>query len=242
MLNTQASRYLLPEWPAAKNIHAVVTTRQCGNLATHVNDDPVLVSANRERLRLALALPQEPAWLEQVHGIAAINLDCANPATVGDASYTQSPGVICAMLTADCLPIFLASRHANEVAAIHAGWRGLLAGVIDATITPLTTPAADLLAWMGPAIGPDHFEVGIEVREKFITRHADYASGFRQVNGSWFADIYRLATINLQHCGITAIYGGGLCTVCETEHFYSYRRENGVTGRMASLIWMEPGS
>jgi len=238
MLSEKINSYLIPEWPAPAQVRAVVTTRQCGNLAMHVNDDPVIVAANRQRLQEDLNLPQQPLWVEQVHGVDAVNLDSANPATVGDAVYTQRTRQVCAILTADCLPIFITSRDGRKIAVVHAGWRGLAAGVIDVTVRALQIPAADLLVWLGPAIGPDHFEVGLEVREKFIARHADYAAGFQPINAThWLADLYQLATVNLGHCGITAVYGGGLCTFCDHQRFFSYRREHGKAGRMASLIW-----
>lgn len=238
MLITTPSSFIIPKWPAAKNIRAVVTTRQFGNLATHVEDEPALVKKNRERLRQDLLLPAEPVWLEQTHGVNIVNLDTANPDNAGDGAYTQSAQSICVILTADCLPIFLASREGHEVAAVHAGWKGLLAGIIDASILPFKTAAPDLLAWLGPAIGPDHFEVGVEVRDQFIARHIDYAAGFqRGLNGNWYADLYQLAKINFRHCGVTAVYGGDFCTYCDAQRFYSYRREKSQAGRMASLIW-----
>ena len=239
MIMVKTSHFLIPEWPAPAKVRAAVTTRYSGNLAMHVQDDPAAVAANRQRLSRELALPQTPVWLEQVHGVNAVNLD--NLASfIGDAAYTQSPQKICAILTADCLPLFLTSRSGDKIAAVHAGWRGLLAGVINAAILALQAPVTDLLVWLGPAIGPDHFIVGSEVREKFISRHPDYAAGFCQAeNGRWLADIYRLAKINLSHCQapMQNVYGGGLCTFCDRDRFYSYRRDQGTTGRMASLIW-----
>lgn len=241
-MTTHSKRYLIPDWPAPAAVHALVTTRDCGNLAMHVNDDPAAVIANRQQLQQDLALSQPPLWIEQVHGVNAINLDCLASTLEGDAAYTQTPQRICAVLTADCLPLLITSRDGLHIAAVHAGWRGLLAGVIDSTVRALPVSAADLLVWLGPAIGPDHFEVGAEVRDQFITRHADYAAGFfLGENGKWFADIYQLAKINLRHLAVEEdqVYGGGLCTYCDAERFYSYRRDNGVTGRMASLIWLE---
>lgn len=240
MVTTKTSRYVVPEWPAPAHVRAIVTTRQCGNLAMHVDDDPAVVAANRQRLCQDLALSHEPAWLEQTHSTEAINLDCAQSALIGDAAYTSTAQKICAILTADCLPLLVTNRQGTQIAAIHAGWRGLVGGVIDATMGALKIPEADCLVWLGPAIGPDHFEVGPEVREQFIARHADYASGFTPgKNSKWLADMYQLAKINLRHLGIHKVYGGGLCTYCDDQRFYSYRRENGVTGRMASLIWLE---
>lgn len=232
--------YIVPEWPAPQHVHAVVTTRQHGNLATHVNDNPATVLANREKLRQDLALPEEPLWLEQVHGVAVMNLDYPVTHRTADASYAATPGKVCAVLTADCLPVLLTNQAGTEVSAVHAGWKGLLAGVIDAAATTFKAPADQLLVWLGPAIGPDHFEVGEEVRQQYIARHPDYAAGFKLGNnGRWFGDLYLLAIINLRHLGITAVYGGGLCTYCDATRFYSFRRDANHSGRMASLIWME---
>jgi polyphenol oxidase len=235
------SDYIIPVWPAPATVRAVVTTRLAGNLAMHVNDDPAIVRANRRQLRENLALSEEPVWIEQVHGTEVIDIDKPPTTLIGDAALTESSQKVCAILTADCLPIFLADKDGRKVAAIHAGWRGLLGGVIDAAISALKLPPSALWVWLGPAIGPDHFEVGPEVREQFAARHSDYAAGFSSKNnGRWLADIYQLAKINLRHTGVSSqqIYGGGLCTVCDSERFFSYRRDQGVSGRMASLIWI----
>lgn len=237
MVTTKTSCYVFPEWPAPAHVHAVVTTRQCGNLALHVNDDPAVVMANRQRLRQNLALPHEPVWLDQVHSADTINVDCAQTNLQGDAAYSETAQKVCAILTADCLPLLVTNRQGSKIAAIHAGWRGLVGGVIDATLRALKIPGADCLVWLGPAIGPDHFEVGAEVREQFIIRNPDYAAAFKAIkHDKWLADIYHLAKINLRQLGINQVFGGGLCTYCNPQ-FYSYRREHGVAGRMASLIW-----
>jgi purine-nucleoside/S-methyl-5'-thioadenosine phosphorylase / adenosine deaminase len=234
--------YLIPEWPAPAHVRAVVTTCYSGNLATYVNDDPKIVSANRQRLQQELALPQAPVWLEQVHGVHVANLDEETAPTPADASYTQTAGRVCAILTGDCLPLLITSHRGDKVAAVHAGWRGLAAGVIDAAIGALQTPGSELLVWLGPAIGPDHFKVGDEVRDLFAARHPDYAKGFvRGGHSQWQADLYQLATLNLQHLGIPNVYGGGWCTYCDVGRFYSYRREKDQAGRMASLIWKSSG-
>ncbi len=229
--------YLIPEWPVNSNVHAAVTTRQFGDLAK-----PAQQPSTLKRLQSELNLPNDPFWLEQVHGTHVINLDQSSMKNVGDASYVSSPTATCVVLTADCLPIFIASRNGKEIAAVHAGWKGLVAGVIDQTLLHFKSVTQDLIVWLGPAIGPDHFEVGPEVREQFISRHPQYAEGFYIRNGSWYGDLYHLAKINLKHCEVTAIYGGGFCTYCDSNRFYSFRREKTAAGRMASLIWITNGN
>ena len=196
-----------------------------------------------------LALPSEPAWLEQIHSNRAVKAVKTASLQQADASYTNESGVVCAVMTADCLPLLVCSMDGTQVAAIHAGWRGLLAGVIGNTvmamqITPKTPryksgATEDLLVWLGPAIGPDCFEVGAEVRDAFLEKSAEFSSAFKeQSNDKWLADIYQLARIELATLGIATVYGGTHCTVTEHERFYSYRRET-QTGRMATLIWRE---
>ncbi len=239
--------YLIPNWPAPKMIRALTTTRQQGhsqapfdafNLATYVDDDPEAVASNVSELIDELDLPESPTWLHQVHGTNVVRIeDCKNTPDA-DAGFTKKPHKICAVLTADCLPLLLCNQDGTEVAAIHAGWKGLLAGVIDAGINALDTPPDDLLVWMGPALCPEHFEVGNEVRADFINKHPDNNLGFIRQQGRWHLDFYRLAIMNLHRCGITHIYGGDHCTFTEDKQFFSYRRDNGVTGRMASLIYI----
>jgi len=234
---------ILPDWPAPANVRACTTTRQGGvsvgayaslNLGDHVGDDPAHVTENRARLRRVLALPAEPLWLTQVHGIAVAE----GQGGCADASVAFAPGTVCTVMTADCLPLLLCDRAGTAVAAVHAGWRGLLAGVIEAAVARLDVPAADLLAWLGPAIGPQSFEVGDEVRTAFMAEDAAASVAFRPTpGGRWLADIYALARLRLVRCGVTAVYGGALCTFSDAARFYSYRRD-GVTGRMASLIWL----
>jgi YfiH family protein len=212
---------IIPHWPVLKNVHAMTTTRHMGDIAE-------------------LCLPEIPRLLHQIHGNHPIGLD--NPTLKemdGDACFSQVARRICAVLTADCLPILLCHRNGDRIAAIHAGWRGLLAGIIDNTIKALACDAQDLLAWLGPAIGPDHFEVNEMIRQDYVNRHPDFAAGFFLSEKHWFGDLYQLAKINLQQCGVSAIYGGGLCTYCDSNRFYSYRRDKGITGRMVSLIWFE---
>lgn len=240
-------KFIYPEWPAPANVHAVVTTRIGGisknpyntfNLATHVGDDPQTVAANRTNLREALKLPAEPLWLRQVHGVTVVDAACTKSEMEADGVYATRPGAVCAVLTADCLPVLLCDRQGTKVAALHAGWRGLAGGVIEAGVKALNVSASELLAWLGPAIGPEAFEVGEEVRDAFMAHDSAANAAFRpQGNGKYLADIYRLARRRLAALGVTAVYGGGLCTVHDRARFYSYRRD-GVTGRMATLIWL----
>src|SRR5512139_348510 len=235
---------ILPDWPAPANVRSLMTTRTGGvsrapwaslNLGDHVGDDPAHVAANRARLRQQL--PAEPGWLRQVHSARVVELgDEPNPEA--DASFTCQAGQVCAVLTADCLPVLFCDRAGSVVAAAHAGWRGLADGVLEATVAAMQVPPGEILAWMGAAIGPQAFEVGGEVRAAFAGRHAAAAAFVPQPTpGKWLADIYQLARIRLGHAGVQAVYGGGRCTFSEAESFYSYRRD-GVTGRMASLVWL----
>jgi len=239
--------FIFPDWPAPANVRAAVTTRVGGvsrmpydtfNLAMHVGDDPQAVKANRSHLRTALKLPAEPGWLKQVHGIHVVDAaDVANEPEA-DGSYATQAGTVCAVLTADCLPVLLCDRDGTRVAALHAGWRGLAGGVIEAGVRALAGPRGSLIAWLGPAIGPEAFEVGKEVRSAFVEQEGAAVTAFRdQGNGKYLADLYLLARQRLEKLGITAIYGGGYCTVKDRDRFFSYRRD-GATGRLASLIWL----
>jgi YfiH family protein len=236
----------VPDWPAPAGVGSLQTTRRGGvsrapyasfNLAGHVGDDACALAANRARL--AACLPAAPVWLEQVHGSAVLDLDAAPTGKVpADAAVSRRPGVVCAVLTADCLPVLFCDRKASAVGAAHAGWRGLLDGILENTVAALGVPATDLLAWLGPAIGPAAFEVGPEVRAAFLGRDPQAGRHFRPgAPGKFFADLYGLARQRLEGCGVKAIYGGTFCTYADTGRFYSYRRE-GCTGRMASLIWL----
>ncbi len=236
--------WLTPDWPAPANIHAATTLRTGGvsrgayasfNLATHVGDDLDCVSENRLRLKDGLALPAEPVWLEQTHSNLVINAGQTTTLQQADASYSNVAGVVCAVLTADCLPVLICSTDGKTCAAIHAGWKGLLAGIISNTVATLST--TEVLVWLGPAIGAACFEVGLDVREAFVAKSAAFSSAFTQTNNNkYLADIYQLARIELAALGINAVYGGDFCTVTEQERFYSYRRDT-QTGRMATLIW-----
>lgn len=236
---------LFPEWPAPAHVRAVQTTRRGGispdpwdsfNLGDHVGDDPGRVAANRAELRGAL--PAEPRWLQQVHGVHTVDAAQAADRPTADASFARQVGTVCAVMTADCLPVLFCDRAGTVVAAAHAGWRGLQAGVLEATIAAMAVPAGEILAWLGPAIGPAAFEVGDEVRAAFVANDPDAAEAFKpHAPGKWLADIYRLARQRLLAAGVASISGGNWCTVSDPERFFSYRRD-GVTGRMASLIWL----
>ncbi len=236
--------WLTPDWPVPANIHAATTLRTGGvsygayaslNPAMHVGDDVDLVKQNRQLIKELLDLPGEPVWLEQIHSNRAVPAVKTESLQQADASYTAEAGVVCAVMTADCLPLLVCAADGSQVAAIHAGWRGLLAGVVANTLSAMQDN--ELLVWLGPAIGPDCFEVGTEVRDAFVQKSAAFITAFKQQShGKWLADIYQLARIELATLGIDKVYGGGFCTVTEQERFYSYRRDK-QTGRMATLIW-----
>ncbi len=247
---------LRPDWPAPAHVHALVTTRLGGcsqapydslNLGDHVEDDLAAVTANRALLEQALqqlAPAQAPQWLKQVHGVRVVTPP-AEPTQRrvwipdADAATTSEAGVPITVMTADCLPAFFTDRAGSRVAVAHAGWRGLCDGVLEATAAEFARPE-DVLVWLGPAIGPEAFEVGSEVRAEFIARDAAAEAAFRPVVGKpghWLGDLYLLARQRLQRVGITSVHGGGRCTFSEPELFYSFRRD-GRTGRMASVIWI----
>lgn len=242
-----AHSYLSAQWPAAKHVHTLISTRQGGvslppfdqfNLSQHVGDDPIHVAANRAQLQSQL--PSPPVWLKQVHGRTVIEAASALnlPPVEADASYTRHADIVCTVLTADCLPVLFSDRQGSVIAAAHAGWRGLYAGVLEATLTAMQCAPTDILVWLGPAIGPDAFEVGAEVYDAFIAQNHHHASAFHAIGqGQYLANLYQLARIRLQAAGIIQLYGGNFCTVIERERFFSYRRD-GQTGRMASLIWL----
>ncbi len=235
-------------WPAAPWVRALTTVRSGGssrppydsfNLADHVGDEPEVVARNRERLRAALNLPAEPAWLRQVHGTQVIHAAQGAECAEADGSYADGPGSVCVVLTADCLPVFLCDLSGTRVAVLHAGWRGLAAGIVERGVEAMALAPASLMAWLGPAIGPATFEVGPEVREAFSAHDSAARSMFAEGReGRLLADLYGLARLRLRGAGVERIYGGGFCTVTEQVRFYSYRRD-GACGRMASLIWLE---
>lgn len=210
------------------------------NPADHVGDTETAVVANRARLQQLLQLPAAPHWLQQVHGTHVIDAALfGEQAPQADGSWSARAGVVCAVMTADCLPLLLTDREGTCVAAVHAGWRGLSAGVIEQAISCMHAPGDSLMAWLGPAIGPSAYEVGAEVRDSFLSHAACAADAF-QPNGAghWLVDLYQLARQRLAACKVTAVYGGQLCSYSDANRFYSYRRD-GVTGRMASLIWLQ---
>jgi YfiH family protein len=251
MQKRDGREYLIPDWPAHERVQACTTTRIGGvgsapydsfNLADHVGDAPASVEQNRHLLRQDWHLPSAPVWLTQIHGRGIVDLPTSRPLPCeADASFTAERGVVCAVLTADCLPLLFSDPQGRAVAAVHAGWRGLAAGVIEAMVEHYLAAvsglhATDLLVWLGPAIGPDSFEVGRDVQESFTARYRDAAQAFRETGQqSWYADIYRLARLALAACGVDRVYGGEWDT-CADPRFYSYRRDR-QTGRMASLIW-----
>lgn len=244
MLND--THLIFPDWPAPANVKALQTTRLGGvsaapydslNLASHTGDDVLKVAQNRQRL--TQYVPTEPVWLKQVHGITVIDAANTSCEPEADVAVSTTPGAVCAVMTADCLPVLLCNDSGTVVAAVHAGWRGLLDGVIEASVKAMQQPPHQLMAWLGPAIGPQAFEVGDEVRNAFVAHDADAGRAFfPQAQGKWLGDIYLLARQRLHVLGVERIYGGGLCTYTDEELFFSYRRDD-VTGRMASLIWLE---
>jgi hypothetical protein len=239
--------WIKPDWQLPEGLHAAVTLRSGGvsqglyaslNPASHVNDAADAVLTNRAMIKQMLALPAEPVWLQQVHGVDVVKADQVTDLPEADASFTDQSGVVCAVLTADCLPVLFCGDQGAVIGAAHAGWRGLQAGVIEQTIAAMN--CRDLQVWLGPAIGPAHFEVGDEVREAFVSQNANASVAFSATQaGKWLADIYQLARIRLANLGVEQVYGGGLCTVSDAQRFYSYRRDGAATGRMASLIWRD---
>ena len=256
MLNS--SNFIIPNWPAPANVHALQTTRNsenrdggCShtpydgfNLGSHVKDNPMHVAHNRQIL--SQLLPSEPVWLNQVHGINVVDAASTVCLPDADASYTSRKNVVCVTMTADCLPILVCDTAGTVIASIHAGWRSLCDGVIEATIltmrAKLPIDSNQLMAWLGPAIGPNAFEVGAEVRTQFIAKDAQAELAFKPHCNKLLCDIYKIATQRLNNLGVTKIYGGGQenepwCTFTDEKCFFSFRRD-GETGRMATLIWL----
>ncbi len=243
----QSPGFIRPDWPAPANVHALVTLRTGGyssgpyasfNLAAHTEDDPATVLRNRALLGEHFSLPAEPVWLQQVHSNRIVNTDPDAAGFEADGSWTGNTGNVCAVMTADCLPVLICNQHGNKVAAAHAGWRGLHAGVVTNAVSMLDSDPAELMVWLGPAIGPQAFEVGAEVIRAFTDNNSENNSAFRQTDDQhWLCDLYALVRIELSNLGITSVYGGTECTFTDEQRFYSYRRD-GNTGRMASLIWL----
>lgn len=246
---------ILPQWGLPLPMTgALSTTRACGyssspyddgqgggglNLGAHVGD--AIENVRRNRAQVRRHLPAEPLWLTQVHGTTVVNAAEVGGAVEADASFTTQPGVVCAIMTADCLPVLFADKEGKVVGAAHAGWRGLAAGVLQHTVAHMRNAGgSNIVAWLGPAIGSTHFEVGEDVRSVFADRSPNHAAAFRPVPeraGKYLADLYLLATQTLHDAGVADVQGGKFCTVSEPQRFYSYRRD-GTTGRMASMVWL----
>jgi YfiH family protein len=238
---------IVPDWPAPANVKSLQTTRHGGistapydtlNLGLHVGDDPVRVNRNRQMLEPLM--PSEPVWLEQVHGITVANAGAASCLPQADACISRHRGAVCVVMTADCLPLLLCDEAGSVVAAVHAGWKGLAAGVIEAGVNAMEVAPQKLLAWLGPAIGSEAFEVGAEVRTAFMAHNAKAADAFtlHGDQGKFHADIYKLARQRLNALGVTRISGGTFCTYHQKEKFFSYRRD-GITGRMGTFVWLD---
>lgn len=240
--------WFVPDWPVPEGVRSLITTRHGGvsqgvysslNLGNHLGDDPCAVAANRALLKSVLE--RDPVWLEQIHGtrvVDAARFHSGDQPPQADAAFSRKTGVLCVVMTADCLPVLFCDDSGSVVAAAHAGWRGLLAGVLEETVAAMGVPGKHLMAYLGPAIGPRAFEVGDEVRSAFVSVDEGAAAAFRpSPAGKWLADIYLLARQRLAGQGIERIFGGSFCTVSEADRFFSYRR-NGQTGRMASMVWL----
>ncbi|MBK1717731.1 peptidoglycan editing factor PgeF [Thiocystis violacea] len=242
-----------PDWPAPARVRACSTQRAGGisrdafeslNLGDHVGDDPRRVERNREALCAHLGLPATPAWLRQVHGRRVVQAGEGGAIPEADGSIATESGAVCVVMTADCLPLLLCDDRGSRVAAVHAGWRGLADGVVESAVLAMGVAPERLLAWMGPAIGPDAFEVGPEVRARFVAADPDSAAAFRpspaaEGRDRWLADLFLLTRRRLARLGVERVHGGGDCTFSQPRRFFSYRRD-GTTGRMASLIWLAP--
>lgn len=242
---------IIPQWPAPGNVHAAATTRRGGysqppydsfNLAAHVGDQPEAVQQNRELLRRELRLPASPCWLDQRHGSEVAVVDNVTPGKTprtADAAVAQSGGKVCVVLTADCLPVLLCDKGGTCVAAVHAGWRGLAAGVLAAALAQLNVPADGLMAWLGPCISARAYEVDQPVRARLLAASPDSGSAFHPSRpGHWLADLAAVARLQLREHGVIEIYGTDLCTYSEPQRFFSHRRD-GDTGRQATLIWLQ---
>jgi YfiH family protein len=236
--------WIVPQWPAPARVRSLMTTRNGGisaapyaslNLGTRVGDDPAAVAENRARVRREL--PAEPRWLKQVHGVTAV--DAAQTATdeEADAAIARAPGVVCTIQVADCMPVLFCDRSGSCVGAAHAGWRGLSGGVLERTIEAMDVPPGELMAWLGPAIGPLAFEVGPDVLEAFADIDPRHEAFTQYREGKWLGDLFMLARRRLAAAGITSVHGGDLCTVSDPQRFFSHRRDR-VTGRLAAFIWL----
>jgi len=243
-----ASSWLVADWPAPANICAGVSTRLGGhsiapynslNVGGHVGDEAASVRQNRHQLFLASGAPQAPCWLKQTHSTHVVDAGAhyLGPPEA-DASFSTEPDAVCCVMTADCLPLLVCDRAGAQIAAVHAGWRGLADGIIEKTLARFSANANDILVWLGPAISQTAFEVGDEVRDIFLTHDVVASQAFLpSPQGRWMADLYGLAKQRLAAVGVTQVYGGQYCTHQDAQRFFSYRRD-GVTGRMAAMIWM----
>lgn len=237
--------WIVPDWPVPAGVKALVTTRNGGvstgpyasfNLGLRVNDDPDAVQRNRDLLRRHL--PAEPRWLTQVHGSRVADAEGVRETVEADAAISRRAGEVCAVMIADCMPVLLADRAGTVVGAAHAGWRGLAAGVVENTVQAMAVAPANLVAWLGPAIGPSAFEVSADVRDAFVATDPGAASAFVELKaGKWLADLFALGRRRLHAAGVAEIHGGGVCTFSDPRRFYSHRRDR-ITGRMAALIWL----
>lgn len=246
---TNSIAFIQPNWPSPSNVKALQTTRSGGvstgafaslNMGLHVGDDPIAVAKNRQLL--SPYLPSEPVWVNQVHGVEVIDAATSSCLQNADASFTNKSNVVCVTMTADCLPLLLCDTKGTVVAAVHAGWRGLCDGVIEAAIAKMQVPPSEILVWLGPAIGPDAFEVGADVKAQFMTIDAQAELAFKPHADKWLCNLYLIAKQRLNNLGVTQIYGASVneefCTYNDKDRFFSFRRDN-VTGRMASMIWLE---
>ena len=254
MANAEPITFITPNWPAPHNVKALQTTRLGGvsvapyaslNLGAHVQDAPLAVAKNRQLL--SPYLPSEPVWVNQVHGTDVIDAATSTCLQNADASFTSKPNVVCVTMTADCLPVLICDKKGSVVAAVHAGWRGLCDGVIEAAVQKIQVSPSEVLVWLGPAIGPNVFEVGGDVRDQFIAKDSQASQAFKLLEPSasgdkWLCNLYLIAQQRLNSIGVTAIYGAGVnedfCTYTDQTRFFSFRRDN-ITGRMASMIWLE---
>ena len=241
--------FLHADWPAPPGVRALTTLRHglggsrppfdAFNLGARCGDEVEAVAENRRQLEAVLALPSSPRWLRQVHGVG-VAVEPAADEPEADAAVTATPGVVLAILTADCLPVVLAAKDGSEVAAAHAGWRGLCAGVLESTVAAMRTPPGRLVAWLGPAAGPRAYEIGAEVFEAFTAFDARARMAFLPTRpGHWKVDLYMLARQRLLDAGVTDVHGGGLCTISDPSRFFSHRRD-GRSGRIATLAWITP--
>lgn len=238
--------WIVPDWPAPARVRALVTTRAGGvstgacasfNASYKVGDAPAAVDENRRRLRCLL--PEEPRWLTQVHGARVMDAESVDDLPQADASLARRAGCVCAVTVADCVPVLFCDTAGTVVAAAHAGWRGLAGGVLENTVRAMAVDPAGVLAWLGPGIGPDAFEVGNDVRDAFAAHDAAALAAFRaHAAGKWLADLYALARQRLSACGVTRVSGGTHCTYSDPQRFFSYRRER-TGGRMAALVWLD---